>query len=199
MIQGDLCLIVPAFRTKVDFILTDIPYWNIDKVEKSRGTYKRTNEAPKGIFSNKSKLSRFDEFAPKSKEDWLDILDRVFRSCFVVLKNKGYIAVFVGNMYNKGEFHYLTADVAGLLKAVGFVLKGEIIWYDVAKKLHLYGINYEWIPSMVHQSILVFMKNTDNELIDNGARIKAQNLARVLKYQRKATGIRKLKNKEETD
>jgi hypothetical protein len=74
---------------------------------------------------------------------------------------------------------------AGVLKAAGFVFKGEIIWYDVAKKLHLYGINYEWIPSMVHQSILVFQKSTGADPVDDGATFKAQNLARINAYQRR--------------
>jgi hypothetical protein len=178
-------VIVPSLRKPVDFVLTDIPYWNMDKVEKSKGTYKRTNEAPKGVFSEKSKLSKFDEFAPKSKAEWLGILGGVFKSCFAALKNKGYVAVFVGNMYNKGEYHYLTADVAALLKTIGFTMKGEIIWYDVAKKLHLYGINYEWIPSMVHQSILVFYKNSGTAAEVDGDEVKMQNRARILAYNKK--------------
>ncbi|HME53094.1 MAG TPA: DNA methyltransferase [Candidatus Lokiarchaeia archaeon] len=185
MIHGDSRVFVSSLREPVDFLLTDIPYWNMDKVEKSKGTYKRANEAPKGVFSDKSKLSKFDEFAPASKDKWLAILDNVFKSCFAILKNKGYVAVFVGNMYNKGEFHFLTADVAALLKSIGFILKGEIIWYDVAKKLHLYGINYEWIPSMVHQSILVFYKHVRAGVEVDGDEVKAQNKARIHSYNKK--------------
>jgi len=185
MIQGDSRVMVPSLRGPVDFVLTDIPYWTMDKVEKSKGTFKRTNEAPKGVFSEKSKLSKFDEFAPASKDDWLAILDSVFKSCFAILKNKGYVAVFVGNMYNKGELHFLTADVATLLKAIGFILKGEIIWYDVAKKLHLYGINYEWIPSMVHQSVLVFMKPGENIRNGDASSIKESNQARINAFCKK--------------
>lgn len=186
MLLGDAANLVPALRaTMIDMVLTDIPYWNMDKVEKSKGTFKRAGEVAKGIYSDKSKLGHFDDNIPRTKEEWLTILGNVFTACHCMLKNKGYAAVFVGNMYNKGEFHYLTADVAGILKAAGFVFKGEIIWYDVAKKLHLYGINYEWIPSMVHQSILVFQKSTGNDGIDDGAGFKAQNLARINAYQKR--------------
>ncbi|MBN2151100.1 MAG: class I SAM-dependent methyltransferase [Candidatus Lokiarchaeota archaeon] len=186
IVHGDASCLVPAFRfPPADMVLTDIPYWNMDKVEKSRGTFKRAGEAAKGVYSDKSKLGRFDDEGPQTKDEWLAMLRLVFAACHGALKNKGYAAVFVGNMYNKGEFHYLTADVAGVLKAAGFVFKGEIIWYDVAKKLHLYGINYEWIPSMVHQSILVFQKDEGSAGVDGGAEFKAQNRARLNAYQRK--------------
>ena len=180
MVHGDAVDVVPAIRQQVDMVLTDIPYWNMDKVEKSKGTFKRTNEAAQGVYSDRSKLGHFDEGAPASKEAWLELLVSVFSACYSALKNKGYAAVFVGNMYNKGEFHYLTADVAAALGSAGFIFKGEVVWYDVAKKLHLYGINYEWIPSMVHQSILVFFKNASGDRID-GDEIRAQNIARLRK------------------
>ncbi|NMC04547.1 MAG: site-specific DNA-methyltransferase [Candidatus Lokiarchaeota archaeon] len=186
VLLGDATTVLPAMRSiRFDMVLTDIPYWNMDKVEKSKGTYKRAGEAAKGVYSDKSKLGRFDDTGPKSKEDWLVMLGLVFGACYQALKNKGYAAVFVGNMYNKGEFHYLTADVANKLKELNFVFKGEIIWYDVAKKLHLYGINYEWIPSMVHQSILVFQKNEGNLDAEDGASFKAQNRARINAYQKR--------------
>ncbi len=186
IVLGDATSLLPALHAfQADMVLTDIPYWNMDKVEKSKGTFKRAGEAAKGVYSDKSKLGRFDDSGPKTKDEWLAMLGTVFAACHSSLKNKGYAAVFVGNMYNNGEFHYLTADVAGVLKAAGFVFKGEIIWYDVAKKLHLYGINYEWIPSMVHQSILVFQKSTGADPVDDGAGFKAQNLARINAYQRR--------------
>jgi DNA modification methylase len=181
MINGDSVAVVPVIRQQVDFVLTDIPYWTMDKVEKSKGTFKRTNEAAQGVYSDRSKLGRFDDGATSSKESWLDLLKSVFSACYAVLKNKGYVAVFVGNMYNKGEFHYLTGDVVGIIQAAGFTFKGEIIWYDVAKKLHLYGINYEWIPSMVHQSILVFYKRMLGSAVDQTTgEVRAGNAARLM-------------------
>ena len=178
VIHADSATAVPALAAEVDMVLTDIPYWAMDKVEKSKGTFKRANEAPKGVYSDKSKLTKFDDNGPKTKQEWLSMLKSVFTGCFSALRNKGYAAVFVGNMYNKGRFHYLTADVASLLQEIGFIFKGEIIWYDVAKKLHLYGINYEWIPSMVHQSILIFRKEGGIGGVDGGL-VKDQNRARL--------------------
>ncbi|MHA1301207.1 MAG: DNA methyltransferase, partial [Candidatus Helarchaeota archaeon] len=146
------------FDKEVDFVLTDVPYWLMDKVEKSKGTYKKVGEPAKGVFSDKSKLKPFNNKTPKTKQKWKLLLHNVFSECYRVLKTEKYCAVFIGNMYYKKRYHLLTAELTSILEKIGFVLKGEIIWYDVAKKLHLYGINYSWIPSIVHQFILIFRK-----------------------------------------
>lgn len=147
-----------SFNSEVDFILTDVPYWLMDKVEKSKGTYKKYGEPAKGVYSDKSKLHSFDDRIPKYKEEWKELLSNVFTECYRLLKIEHYCAVFIGNMYYQKRYHLLTAELASILENIGFVLKGEIVWYDVSKKLHLYGINYAWIPSIVHQFILIFRK-----------------------------------------
>ena len=40
----------------------------------------------------------------------------------------------------------------------GLVWKASLVWYDVSKKLHLYGYQYSYIPSLIHQNVLVFRK-----------------------------------------
>jgi len=85
-------------------------------------------------------------------------------------------------MYNEGRYHLLNADIARILSQIGFVLKSEIIWYDVNKKLHLYGINYSWIPSIVHQFIMVFRKERSEKLTqEEKDKIKAKNLKMIEK------------------
>jgi len=146
---------------KIDFILTDVPFWKMDAVPKSKGTYKRHGEQAKGIYSDKSKLTSFNDLQDRdmSKEDWEDLIHAVFLSGYALLKPSGYCAVIIGNMYFNGEYHLLNADIARILSSIGYILKGEIVWYDVAKKLHLYGISHSWIPSIVHQFVMVFRKS----------------------------------------
>jgi len=139
----------------------------MDVVEKSKGTFKKFGEESKGVYSDKSKLSRFSsdsKLIEATKKDWELQINDVFRKCFKILKPGRYCAVFIGNMYYKGQYHLLNADIARILSQIGFVLKGEIVWYDVNKKLHLYGINYSWIPSIVHQFIMIFRKERINDL-----------------------------------
>ena len=187
IIHGDSRDILKNYITdqikKFDFVLTDIPYWKMDVVEKSKGTYKKVGEESKGVYSDKSKLSRFDNnsnLIEKKKEDWELMIAEIFKDCYNLLKPGSYCAVFIGNMYHEGRYHLLNADVARILSQIGYVLKGEIIWYDVNKKLHLYGINYSWIPSIVHQFIMIFRKERRSNLSkEEKERIETNNLKMI--------------------
>lgn len=184
IIHGDSREILNNFiaqkRNKFDLILTDVPYWKMDIVEKSKGTFKKVGEEPKGVYSDKSKLSRFSgdsKLVEGTKKNWELLINDVFSKCFELLKPGSYCAVFIGNMYYKGQYHLLNAEIARILNQIGFILKGEIVWYDVNKKLHLYGINYSWIPSIVHQFIMIFRKERINDLNrDEKENIQIKNL-----------------------
>jgi len=184
VINGDSREILRKFSEdpnfKVDFILTDVPFWKMDTVEKSKGTYKKVGEESKGVYSDKSKLTQFtpnSQDLQQNKRDWELLIKQTFSECYNLLKPGRYCAVFIGNMYNEGHYHLLNADIARILSQIGYVLKSEIIWYDVNKKLHLYGINYSWIPSIVHQFIMVFRKERSEKLTqEEKDKIKAKNL-----------------------
>jgi len=78
---------------------------------------------------------------------------------FMVYKLDGYMAVFIGDMYADNRYFGLSGLLAERLSRIkGLVWKANLIWYDVSKKLHLYGYQYSYIPSMIHQNILVFRK-----------------------------------------
>ncbi|MFH2013628.1 MAG: DNA methyltransferase [Patescibacteria group bacterium] len=137
-----------ANKNSVDFILTDVPYWNMDKVEKTRSK-----------IAIKSNLSQFNENNMQTKQEWLDELVDIFNLCYRVLKNKKYLAIFIGDMYRGKEYHILSADLASAIsKKTSFILKANLIWYDVSKNLHVYGQPYAYIPSMIHQNVLIFKK-----------------------------------------
>lgn len=185
MIAGDSCKILEDFINEgrvFDFILTDIPYWKMDSVQKSKGTFKKVGEPAKGVFSDKSKLSKFSKEEGKNlgKDEWKDLINDIFEKCYRVLKPGKYCCVFIGNMYNNGKYHLLNADLATILEDIGYVLKGEIVWYDVSNNLHLYGINYSWIPSIVHQFIMVFRKEREEKLTaEQKKQIEEENLRKI--------------------
>jgi len=66
--------------------------------------------------------------------------------------------VFIGDMYRNGKYHFLSSDLADVIEKVGFTPKANLIWYDVSNKLQIYGYLYDFIPSMIHQNILIFKK-----------------------------------------
>lgn len=139
-----------------DFILTDVPYWRMDKAEKSKGRYKKAGEASKD--NRKSRLSPFEQVSYQSKDEWLSELKDIFSKAKPLLKTNGYLAVFIGDMYNQRRYHFLSADLARMMEDIGLTLKANIVWYDVSKSLHVYGYQYQYIPSMIHQNILILRK-----------------------------------------
>jgi len=164
LIQGDCRAELPKLAEEgfeADFILTDVPYWRMDKVAKSKGKYKRVG-AP-SQENRQSKLSSFNPITYESKEEWLDQMKQIFHQSILLLKARRYLAVFIGDMYFRREYHFLSADLASALRELGLTMKANIIWYDGSKSLHIYGYRYEYIPSFLHQNILIFRKEDRSE------------------------------------
>jgi DNA modification methylase len=145
--HGDCVELVDELATgSVDFLLTDVPYWSMDRVEQTR------NESE----TRESKLDAFEDGERQTKSDWLDDMERAFRKFQRVLKDEGYVAVFIGDMYREQSYNMLSAELANRITDAGYTMKANLIWYDPSKDLHVYGYPFAYIPSMVHQDILVF-------------------------------------------
>ena len=133
----------------VDFVITDVPYWIMDKLTKTR-----SNAAERT-----SNLSKFNDKALQSKEEWLAEMKEIFINTLPTLKDKGYMAVFIGDMYRGQEYHFLASELAQTISSIdGYILKSDIIWHDDSKMLHIYGYPFAYIPSVIHQHILIFRK-----------------------------------------
>ena len=169
ILVGDSRILLPSAldNEMADFVLTDVPFWAMDKLEKTRGVFSRAGEESKGKL--KSSLNPFDSNQPQSIEEWLNFLEKVFDIVFQKLRENRYLGVFIGNMYRNipskekskrkiGRYLMLSAILAEMLEGIGFVLKSERIWYDTAKKLGVYGYPYTYVPSMVDQRILILKK-----------------------------------------
>lgn len=140
-------------NNSIDFILTDVPYWNVDQLKKTR--------SKKATIS---KLSKFNKSNSLSKEDWLLDMKEIFQKCFKKLKNKKYMGVFIGDIYRDKHYHILSADLANSISTIeGFNLKANLIWFDQSKSLHVYGYPYSFVPSMIHQNVLIFKKEIDED------------------------------------
>ncbi len=147
---GDANVVLPTLPlNSADFILTDVPYWIMDQVKKTRSSRDR-----------KTNLSKFNDKSLQSKEEWLGEMKAIFVHAAPVLKKEGYMAVFIGDMYNGKEYHFLAGDLARTISEIGeYTLKSDMIWHDDSKALHIYGYPYAYIPSVIHQHILIFRKD----------------------------------------
>ncbi|MGN1028592.1 MAG: DNA methyltransferase [Bacilli bacterium] len=134
----------------VDFILTDVPYWNMDALEKTR------NKTVK-----QSKLNNFENNSEgQSKKDWLNDMKKIIAKSSKKLKKGKYIAVFIGDMYRDSEYHCLSGELAMKLSEIdGITMKANLIWEDNSKSLHVFGYPAAFVPSMIHQNILIFRRD----------------------------------------
>jgi SAM-dependent methyltransferase len=156
---GDAALVLDQMDSEpFDLVLTDVPYWKMDIARRSPGRYKRVGEASRPARS--TKLRRFHDGFEGTREEWVAKMTEILSKAAARLKSRGYLATFIGDMYADNRYHCLSADLARSLESVpGLVWKANLVWYDVSKKLHLYGYRYAYIPSMVHQNILVYRKD----------------------------------------
>ncbi len=70
------------------------------------------------------------------------------------------MAVFIGDMYRNSQYHCLSGELASKLSEIeGLTMKANIIWLDPSKSLHVFGYPAAFVPSMIHQNILIFRRD----------------------------------------
>jgi adenine-specific DNA methylase/DNA modification methylase len=130
MICGDSRAELPVLAKdgeEFDLLLTDVPYWRMDRAEKSKGKYKRVGEGQRE--RRQTKLVAFNRRCYESKEHWLEEMTAVFAAAVPLLKDKGYLVVFIGDMYHSGRYHFLSSELAAVLTDLGLIPKANLIWY----------------------------------------------------------------------
>ncbi|ELY91020.1 class I SAM-dependent methyltransferase [Natrialba taiwanensis] len=160
----------------VDLLLTDVPYWHMDELEQTRNE-RETRESKLGSFDadpadatdassegtaetgieTESESESESESATATKADWLDDMATKFDRFTDAVAPDGHIVVFIGDMYRDQSYEFLSAELARAIESTAPVtLAANLIWYDPTKDLHVYGYPFSFVPSMVHQNILVF-------------------------------------------
>ncbi|MFB6193475.1 MAG: DNA methyltransferase [Halobaculum sp.] len=97
-----------------------------------------------------------EQLGDGTKAGWLAALGETFDAFRRVVRPGGYVVVFVGDMYRESRYEPLSAELAFRLREVGYTMTANLIWYDPSKELHVYGYPHSFVPSMVHQNVLVF-------------------------------------------
>ena len=149
----------PAFEP-FDFVATDPPY-NIHLRQTMSG-------AAGAVYAERHANRRSDyDMRSDAAEDlanlpdfdaYLGAMEEVFRRCLGLVRPRRYMAVIVRNAYQDGEYRFTHAELAGVAKGVGFVPKGEIVWYQSGSRLRPYGYPYDYVPNIAHQFILVLQR-----------------------------------------
>lgn len=90
-----------------------------------------------------------------SYAEYLDRMTEVLGSCRRVLRDRGHAVLIVRDAYQDGRYRFTGSDLAARAEHVGFVPKGDLVWYQAGSRLRPYGYPRSFVPNIVHQHILV--------------------------------------------
>ncbi|HEX9134343.1 MAG TPA: DNA methyltransferase [Ktedonobacteraceae bacterium] len=143
-----------------DFIVMDPPY-NIHLAQTMSGNggkrYAEKFANRRSDYNMRSENER-DLANLATYEGYLDAMGEVFQRCFRLLRPGRYMAIIVRNAYQHSEYMFTHADLARRAKSIGFVPKGEIIWYQAGTKLRPYGYPSSYVPNIAHQYIVILQR-----------------------------------------
>jgi DNA modification methylase len=155
LVVGDaVSLLADLADGSVDFVATDPPYNPQLKLTMAGGALaekfanRRTDYAM--VTSHAGDIANSATY-----DEYLDRMEGVFVGLRRVLRAGGYMAVIVRDAYQDGRYRFTGSDLALRAERVGFVTKGDLIWYQAGSRLRPYGYPRSFVPNIVHQHILV--------------------------------------------
>jgi DNA modification methylase len=141
----------------VDFVATDPPY-NVQLPMTMAGgrlaerfANRRTDYAM--VTADPADLANAADYPA-----YLDRMEGVFGELHRVLRPGRYAAVIVRDAYQDGRYLFTSADLAGRAARVGFVPKGDLVWYQAGTRLRPYGYPKAFVPNIAHQHIVVLRR-----------------------------------------
>jgi DNA modification methylase len=162
LLEGD-CLELLRDRERFpdesfDFVCTDPPYnVHLTQTMANDPRYVRGHANRRTDYNMRSEheadLANLDGYSA-----YLEAMEVVLGACYRVLKGGKYLAVILRDAYQQGRYVFTHVDVARRAEAVGFVTKGEKIWYQAGARLRPYGYPFAYIPNITHQYIVILQK-----------------------------------------
>ena len=152
---GDALAILPTLEpASVDFVATDPPYNVQLPITMSGGRLaeehanRRTDYAM--VTDEPADLANARDYPA-----YLDLMSSTFRELRRVLRPGRYATLIVRDAYQGGRYLFTGSDLAARATAEGFVVKGDLIWYQAGTRLRPYGYPKVFVPNIAHQHILV--------------------------------------------
>jgi len=155
---GDALGTLPTLADQsVDFVATDPPY-NVQLPLTMAGgplaeahANRRTDYAM--VTDDPADLANAADY-----DAFLDRITEAFSHLRRVLRDGRYAAVIVRDAYQDGRYLFTAADLAARATSVGFVVKGDLIWYQAGTRLRPYGYPKVFVPNIAHQHIVVLRR-----------------------------------------
>ena len=156
IIKGDSRLKLKQIESdSIDLVVTSPPYWNILKKKDHKAKSTREDANLDTQYSNlENDLGNIDSY-----DLFLTELQKVFKECFRVIKNKKHLIIVVSDFRNKSKLYMFHSDITAKIEELGFVTKGCNILYQRHKRVFPYGFPYSYVPNIHHQYILIYQKD----------------------------------------
>ena len=141
----------------VDFVATDPPY-NPQLRQTMAGG--RLAEAHANRRTDYAMItdSAADIANSASYPEFLERMEAVFSQLHRLLRPGRYATFIVRDAYQDGRYRFTASDLAARAERVGFVTKGDLIWYQAGTRLRPYGYPRAFVPNIVHQHIVVLRR-----------------------------------------
>ncbi|HEY6056962.1 MAG TPA: DNA methyltransferase, partial [Candidatus Limnocylindrales bacterium] len=156
---GDSAVLLAGMTDEsVDFVATDPPYNVQLPITMSGGRLaesfpnRRTDYAM--VTADPADLANSADYP-----SYLGRMEAIFAELRRILRRGRYAAVIVRDAYQDGRYMFTAADLAARGAQVGFVAKGDIIWYQAGSRLRPYGYPRTFVPNIAHQHILVLRRD----------------------------------------
>ena len=158
---GDALALLPRLDAEsVDFVATDPPY-NLQLPMTMAGGALATAHANRRTDYAMVSDSADDLANAADYPAFLDRMETAFGELHRILRVGRYAVIIVRDAYQGGRYVFTGSDLAGRAAAVGFVPKGDLIWYQAGTRLRPYGYPRTFVPNIVHQHVLVLRKDPE--------------------------------------
>jgi len=147
-------LLADLEAASVDFVATDPPYNPQLKLTMAGGRLAQEHSNRRTDYAMVTSFEG-DLANAASYGEFLDRMQAVFVELRRVLRDGRYACVVVRDAYQDGRYRFTGSDLASRAESVGFVTKGDLIWYQAGTRLRPYGYPRTFVPNIVHQHILV--------------------------------------------
>lgn len=155
---GDALAVLPTLEAgSIDLVVTDPPY-NLQLPMTMAGGSLAESHANRRTDYAMITDSADDLANAADYPAFLDRMSDAFRELHRVLREGRYAVVIVRDAYQDGRYLFTGSDLAERASGVGFVPKGDLIWYQAGTRLRPYGYPHSFVPNIVHQHVLVLRK-----------------------------------------
>jgi len=141
----------------VDFIATDPPYNVQLPITMAGGRLAERHANRRTDYAMVSDLPG-DVANAASYDEYLARMGAILVELHRALRRGRYATIIVRDAYQRGRYRFVSADIAARAEDAGFLLKGDLIWYQAGTRLRPYGYPRVFVPNIAHQHILVLRR-----------------------------------------